>query len=417
MFTRINNSLRKMGIGNIQSMLVVCALGLVVTSCRKDIEPKDRLTSYTGKNYTEVFDAFWNGMNTNYVFWDIETVNWDDIYKTYKPRFEFLDKHKDDPNNPQLATQYLVDMTKDLADGHLELSFNGKTSYVVQGYKIDGYNFQPVAIRHQLRGDAAPIPRKVFDQTIPQNYLTNPEAGMVGNSIVVNLGVIKRNNKNILYLEFPSFQILASYLYNNTTAYPFKPVLDNFFRYTKDPSIDGLIIDLRSNGGGNVSDLDFLLGRLITEPKHFCYTHTKNGTGRLEYTPWMKGYVHPQPAAIDFTNKPVAVLIDNNSVSMSEVTSMAVKAIFPKSALVGTKTWGGTGQIPPQDIRYLGGQFTAANFVKVYTPGVAMRDKNMVSYENKGITPDIQIAYDTTAIKSNIDVQLDKALEFVHAAK
>jgi hypothetical protein len=62
--------------------------------------------------------------------------------------------------------------------------------------------------------------------------------------------------------------------------------------------------------------------------------------------------------------------------------------------LIGEQTWGGTGQIPFNDTRYLGGQFTAANFVKVYTAGVEFRDKNLVSYENKGIVPDIKIAYD-----------------------
>ena len=92
---------------------------------------------------------------------------------------------------------------------------------------------------------------------------------------------------------------------------------------------------------------------------------------------------------------------------------MASKAIFPKAKLVGEQTWGGTGQIPPTDVRYMGGQFTAANFVKVYMAGVELRDKNMVCYENKGLTPDIRIAYDTTAIKNNIDVMLDKAISHV----
>jgi carboxyl-terminal processing protease len=198
----------------------------------------------------------------------------------------------------------------------------------------------------------------------------------------------------------------------NGTAASVKPVLDNFFRYTKDPSIDGLIIDLRGNPGGSVADLDFLIGRLITSPAHFSYTRTKNGSGRLDFTPWVKGYVHPQPGGINFT-KPIAVLVDNYSVSMSEMTSLAVKGIFPKSALIGEKTWGGTGQIPYNDQKYLGGQFTAANFVQVYTAGVEFRDKNLVTYENKGITPDIVIPYDTTAIKNNIDVQLDKGIQHV----
>jgi len=396
----------------LRTALLVLLTGLGVASCRKEVTP-ERLTSYNGRSYTEVFDAFWNGMNSNYVFWDIETVNWDDMYKTYRPRFQYLDSLKNDRATAQKATQYLVDMTKDLADSHLDIGFNGFTSYLISNYEIqNATDFNPAGIRHQLRGDRAPIPRSVFNQVIPKNYLTKAEYGTDGNGFHINLGVIPRNNKNILYLEFSSFLLQGQYYSQNSTATPIKPVLDHFFQYTKDPSIDGLVIDLRGNPGGSVPDLDFLIGRLITSPMHVTYTRTKNGSGRLDYTPWVKGYVHPQPGSIDF-DKPIAVLVDGNSVSMSEMTSIAVKAIFPKSKLVGEQTWGGTGQIPATDVKYLGGQFTAANFVHVYTAGVELRDKNMICYENKGLTPDIHIAYDTAAIKNNVDVMLDKGIEYV----
>jgi carboxyl-terminal processing protease len=412
MFTRIATCSNKIKSTGFRTLLLLVLFGITLGSCRKEVTP-ERLTSYYGKSYTEIFEAFWNGMNTNYVFWDIETVDWDNMYKTYKPRFEYLDQHKNDPQSAQKAVQYLVDMTKDLSDSHFSLEFNGLSTFVIAGYPVPPTNvFNPSSIRHQLRGDAEPISRKTFDYIIPKYYLTRAESGTNGGRFRVNLGVIPRNNKNILYLEFSEFQLESQYYAMNGTAAPVKPVFDNFFRYTKDPSIDGLIIDLRGNPGGSVGDLDFLLGRLITSPGHFSYTRTKNGNGRLDFTPWVKGYVHPQPGGINFT-KPIAVLVDNYSVSMSEMTSLAVKGIFPKSALIGEKTWGGTGQIPWNDQKYLGGQFTAANFVHVYTAGVEFRDKNLVSYENKGITPDIVIAHDTTAIKNNIDVQLDKGIEYV----
>ena len=206
-------------------------------------------------------------MNSNYVFWDIEKVDWDNMYKTYKPRFEYLDLQKNDPKSAQKAVQYLVDMTKDLADSHLDLGFNGMASYMVSGYPIQGYDFNPASIRHQLRGDRAPIPNKTFDFVIPNYYLTKAKVGSdLYGSFRMNMGIIPRNNKHILYLHFTSFQLLSQYLTNNATATPVKPVLDEFFRYTKDPSVDGLILDLRGNPGGNVSDLDFLIGKLITSP-------------------------------------------------------------------------------------------------------------------------------------------------------
>jgi len=407
-YTRSN----KINSTGFRCLLLVLLLSITIGACRKEVTT-ERITSYYGNSYSEIFEAFWNGMNTNYMFWDIEKVNWDNMYKTYKSRFEYLDQQKSDPKSAQKAVQYLVDMTKDLADSHLSLTFNGIANFVIAGYPLQTNVFTPSGIRHQLRGDRDPIPRKIFDLIIPKYYLTNAEHGTDGGSFHVNLGVIPRNNKNILYLEYSSFELQGQYYANNSNSKPVKPVLDNFFRYTKDPSIDGLIIDLRGNPGGSVPDLDFLLGRLITSPVHVSYTRTKNGDGRLDFTPWIKGYVHPQPGSTDFTNKPIAVLVDGYSASMSEMTSIATKAIFPKAKLVGETTWGGTGQIPFNDIRYLGGQFTAANFVHVYCAGVEFRDKNLVSYENKGLTPDIAIAYDTTAIKNNIDLQLNKSIEYV----
>ena len=410
MYTRLEKYIRSIRNASRWS-IVMLLVGFLLVSCRKDVD-KERVTAYYGKSYTEIFEAFWNGMNTNYVFWDIETVDWDNMYKTYKPRFEYLDQHKSDPQSAQKAVQYLVDMTKDLADSHLDLSFNGVATYMVSNYEIQGGSFNPANIRHQLRGDRMQISRKTFDEIIPKYYLTNAKAGADLGNFRINLGVIPRSNKKLLYLNFSSFQLLSQYSSTNSTASPVKPVLDEFFRYTKDPSIDGLVLDLRGNPGGQVVDLDFLIGKLITTPGHFSYTRIKNGSGRLDFTPWTKGYVHPQPGGINFT-KPIAVLVDNYSVSMSEMTSLAVKHIFPKAKLVGETTYGGTGQIPFNDTRYLGGQFTAANFVKVYTAGVEFRDKNLVSYENKGIVPDIQVAYDAEKIKSNVDVQLDKAIDYL----
>ena len=395
-----------------RSFLLLLLLAVAVTGCRKTTDV-ERVTSYTGRSYSEVFESFWKGMDENYMFWDIETVDWNNMYKTYKPRFEALDQARDDPNSGEKAVQYLVDMTKDLSDSHLNLTFNGQATFLVEGYPITSSTFSPANIRHQLNGYREAIPRSVFDSVIPQHYLTRAEFGADGNGFEMNMGIIPSGGKNILYLEFTQFALNAEYWAQNETSTPVRPVLEDFFRYSKDPSIGGLIIDLRGNPGGSVPDMDFFLGNLITTPALAAFTRTKTGDGRLDFTPWLKGYVHPQPGSVDFTGKPVAVLVDGYSVSMSEMTSMATKAIFPKAKLVGEQTWGGTGQIPPSDIRYLGGQFTAANFVQVYMAGVELRDVNMVCHENKGLTPDIPVAYDTTAIKNKVDVMLDKAIQHV----
>ena len=107
----------------LQAVLFVVAISILLGACRKEVNT-ERVTSYYGKSWSEIFEAFWNGMNTNYIFWDIEKVDWNNMYKTYKPRFEDLDLHKNDPRSAQMAAQYLVDMTKDLADSHFQIEFN-----------------------------------------------------------------------------------------------------------------------------------------------------------------------------------------------------------------------------------------------------------------------------------------------------
>ena len=171
MFTPPYSS-NKLSSRKIRVLLFVLLLSAVIGGCRKEVE-KERLTSYYGNSYTEIFEAFWNGMNTNYMFWNTETVNWDNMYKTYKPRFEYLDTQKNDPQAAEKAVQYLVDMTKDLQDSHLSLTFNGIANFLIAGYPVQSNMFSPANVRHQLRVDSDAISRKVFDQVIPKYYLTN----------------------------------------------------------------------------------------------------------------------------------------------------------------------------------------------------------------------------------------------------
>ena len=40
---------------------------------------------------SQVFLAFWQGMNNSYGFWDIDPTDWDAVYDHYLPIFERLD--------------------------------------------------------------------------------------------------------------------------------------------------------------------------------------------------------------------------------------------------------------------------------------------------------------------------------------
>src|SRR6201996_3920771 len=113
------NAFRSLIVRMVLPALVVSLLAL--TGCRKTITSNPDPTLYPGDNYPEVFQSFWNGMNTNYNFWGIDTTNWDNMYTVYKPLFDQLTVF--DSAHEAKAEQYFSQMTQGLIDSHYTLEF------------------------------------------------------------------------------------------------------------------------------------------------------------------------------------------------------------------------------------------------------------------------------------------------------
>jgi hypothetical protein len=103
--------------------MYVVAGGMIVGlySCKKDIPKRELLYNYEVNDFSELFKVFWQGMNSNYLFLDKETVNWDNVYREYKPKFDSLNLRRYSDTTMNICFQYMVDMTKDLKDGQYAL--------------------------------------------------------------------------------------------------------------------------------------------------------------------------------------------------------------------------------------------------------------------------------------------------------
>jgi len=167
---------------------------------------------------------------------------------------------------------------------------------------------------------------------------------------------------------------------------------------------------VRNNHGGNLVDLDFLVGRFINKPLHFGYTHYKSGNGRLAFTPWIDATIQPQSAG-KALNIPIIVLADEYSISLSEAVTMAIHTL-PNGSFVGETTWGATGPIA-DNVLYDDGQFNVPNFLSVYTSSGAFKYIDGKIYEGKGFPPDVFVPYNLTALQTGDDLQLDKAISLV----
>ena len=382
-------------------LLPLLYLIVFFSSCRKDFTNTESPENYAGGSMSDVFTAFWNGMNNNYVFWDIDTTNWDAMYRTYKPVFDKLNIN--DSSDVRKSVQYFRAMTDGLVDSHYTLSFADP---------ISDSTIQPAADRKKKAG----ILR-------PGYYLYGYDATyyLDSNSVVYGLDTVHTlegspteaisgtiGNGSVLFLGFNQFNLKESYDAADNNGV--KQVMQFFIDYLRNPpsNFKGVVIDVRANGGGSVADLNFLVGQLIGSKLNIGYTKYKSGNGRLDYTPWADAIVTPQTGAKAVT-VPVVVLTDIYSVSMAELTAMAIHTL-PNGHTVGEQTWGANGPLTSNSEPYNGGQFTAAGFVNAYTSASMFKYIDGNIYEGKGFPPDYAVPFDLNAFQTYGDTQLEKAL-------
>lgn len=177
----------------------------------------------------------------------------------------------------------------------------------------------------------------------------------------------------------------------SNTAEEFNNQLDSLLTQ----NISGLVIDLRSNPGGNVQVAVDIADRLLGETV-VVYTEDKDGN-RTDY----------KSDATEQLNLPMAVLVDGGSASSSEILAGALQDT-QAATLVGTTTYGkGVVQI----IKGLDseGGFKVTNS-EYFTP-------NGRNIQGVGLEPDITIEATDYMINNYFtdeeDVQLQQALDVI----
>jgi tricorn protease len=150
---------------------------------------------------------------------------------------------------------------------------------------------------------------------------------------------------------------------------------------------DGLIIDVRDNGGGFVSW--FIIDKL--ERRLMYYSVTR------DFAPM------PYPGGVHLG--PIVVICNEGTGSDGEVFTQHFKDLG-LGTVVGTRTWGGligiTNIIPLTD----GGMVTQSNV------GFANLKRQWV-VENVGAVPDVVVDNDPSSVVAGKDPQLEKAIEVI----
>ena len=200
----------------------------------------------------------------------------------------------------------------------------------------------------------------------------------------VNYRMEDRSGKKIGYISVSEF--------DEVTASQFKSAISELNK----EGMEGLVIDLRDNPGGLLDVTCEMLDRMIKKGL-LVYTVDKNGNR-----------VDENATDSDSFDKPVAILVNGNSASASEVFSGAMKD-YDAATLVGTRTFG--KGIVQSIVPFGDGTAMKVTVSKYYTP-------NGVNIHGTGIEPDVVVELSKDATKNGKyerknDNQLDKALDVV----
>lgn len=153
----------------------------------------------------------------------------------------------------------------------------------------------------------------------------------------------------------------------------------------------GLVIDLRSNPGGDLDTVVDMLELLL--PKGMVvYTEDKNG-GREEYK---------NQEDHEFT-KPLTVLVNQYSASAAEIFSGAIQD-YKVGDIVGTTTYG--KGIVQQLVSLGDGTCLKVTIAEYFLPSGR-------SIHKKGVSPDVEVKYEADPDDEKADNQLEKALEII----
>ena len=184
------------------------------------------------------------------------------------------------------------------------------------------------------------------------------------------------------YFDFEAYQ-KRDYNYRSSSK-----DVKKLLRELNQENIEGLILDLRNNGGGSLYEANALahlfIGRGTT-------VQVKDSKGNIQGLGERWGY--------QFFDKPLVVLVNKFSASASEILAGAIQD-YNRGIVVGTDTFG-KGTVQRVDMLSAGQiKFTESKFYRV----------SGSSTQNKGVNPDIEIpaSFDGAEIGES---KLDRALE------
>lgn len=243
----------------------------------------------------QTFEQLWSILDEHYCFFREKGVDWEDVHARYAPMVS------DQMTARELFT-VMAQMLDELRDGHTNLSASFETSYYRRWW--------------------ADYPENFDWRLVQEHYLNFNYLSAAGLDYAVLAG-------NVGYLRYSSFS---------------SPVgegnLDAALSYLA--PCDGLVIDVRSNSGGSMSNVETIARRFITSRTLAYSIRHKTGPAHDAFSEPFDVYFDPAPEGRVLWGKPVVVLCNRGTFSAGNIFVSVMKSL-PGVTVAGATTGGGSG--------------------------------------------------------------------------
>lgn len=300
------------------------------------------------------FELLWQTLDEHYCFFSYKKeaygFDWDEVHGRYASQVN-------DKLTGQQLFEVLSDLTRELRDGHVNLSSAMGTSRYGEWFDNHPMNYSDSIIRAYLG--------RTTDYTIT--------SGLSYRILDDNIG----------YVRCPSFE-------NGFGS-------GNLHEMMRALALcDGLIVDVRSNGGGMLTSAEKLASLFVNERTLAGYMCHKTGRGHDDFSSPKAIYLDPFEGLR--WQKPVAVLTNRRTYSAANSFVMYLKGL-PNVTIVGDQTGGGSGMPFVSEL---------PNGWTLRFSACPMFNREM-QHTELGIAPDVAVDITSEDYARSIDTIIEKA--------
>jgi len=375
------------------------------------------------QEWKQMYNEIWRLQKHHFWIENMSGVDWDKIYKRYLPLLERLGARSEFSDlawemQGELGTSHAYETGGDYRKGKTynigflgcDFAYNKKEKAYQITHIAEGDNwfsgYQSPLLCPGINAKVGDFITAINNKKLTENY--SPYEALV--NFAKKTVVLQLKDAKTKKLKTVSVQTLADeqklryrHWVNANKAYVHKKTkgkvgyvhipnmgaegYSEFHRYyTTEANKTGLIVDVRFNGGGHVSQL--IIEKLARKRMGYNMTRWDNIS-----------FSYPMHSVLG----PIVALTNENAGSDGDIFSHVFK-LMKIGPLVGRRTWGGVVGIWPRH-GLIDGSYTTQPEFSFWFNDVGF------SVENYGTDPDIEIDISPQDYKAGKDVQLDKAID------